>query len=151
MPDTLSYLLDTNILLHWIRGNKVAENIEGQFHLRASPFRPQICEVTLGEIEAFARDAKWDVSRRGKLKELKRDLISIGISDYRIVESYADMSSLARAKGWAIFHDKNDLWIAAATRVTGARLLTMDKGFIPLRDEGELEVIILDSKTGFQL
>lgn len=25
------YLLDTNALLHWIRGKQIAENIDGQF------------------------------------------------------------------------------------------------------------------------
>lgn len=58
MPNSPTYLLDTGILLHWVRGSDVAEVIEGQFQLRASNFRPLICEVTLGEIEAFARSEK---------------------------------------------------------------------------------------------
>jgi hypothetical protein len=49
------YLLDTGILLHWVRGSSVAAAIDREFELRRSPLRPLICEVTLGEIEAFAR------------------------------------------------------------------------------------------------
>jgi predicted nucleic acid-binding protein len=151
MAGAATYLLDTNILLHWIRGGKIAENIDGQFQLRTSGFRPLICEVTLGEMEAFARDNKWKEARRAKLRELKKELIAVDISDYRLVEAYADLSTLARSKGWAIFHDKNDLWIAAATRVTGSTLLTMDRSaFGPLRNAGELDVIILDPKTGYR-
>jgi len=47
---------------------------------------------------------------------------------------------------------KNDLWIAAATRITSVTLLTMDRAaFEPLRDGGHLDVIILDPKTGLRL
>ena len=109
MADTPTYLLDTAILLHWIRGSKVAQTIDGQFQLRSSNFRPLICEVSFGEVEAFARSEKWGESQRNKPKELKKDLVSIDISDARVIEAYADLSTLAKANGWAIFHDKNDL------------------------------------------
>lgn len=55
MSTATTYLLDTGILLHWVRGSKVATVIDGQFQLRAANFRPLICEVSLGEIEAFSR------------------------------------------------------------------------------------------------
>src|SRR5213593_304338 len=113
MPNTPAYLLDTGILLHWIRGSKVATVIDGQFQLRAASFRPLICEVSLGEIEAFARIQKWGEQRRNKLKEL----IAVDTSDSRVIEAYADLSSLAQSNGWGIFHGKNDLWVGAATRV----------------------------------
>ena len=76
--------------------------MDAQFQLRASGFRPLICEVTLGEMEAFARDQKWKATRRDKLKELKTELVTVDISDYRVIEAYADFSTLARSKGWAI-------------------------------------------------
>jgi len=61
--------------------------------------------------------------------------VAVDISDTRVIDAYADFSTLARANGWPIFHDKNDLWIAAATRVSGATLLTTDStGFKPLCD-----------------
>ena len=146
------YLLDTNVLLHWIRGKQIAENIDGQFDLRAAAFRPLICEVTLGEIEAFALDSKWGDARRKKLSELRTRLVAVDISDSRVIQSYARFSTLAKEHGWAIFHDKNDLWIAAATEVSGATLLTTDSAaFIPLRDGKHLDVIVLDAKTGWRV
>lgn len=146
------FLLDTNLLLHWIRGKQIAENIDAQFQLRAAAFRPLICEVTLGEIEAFARGAKWGEERRKKLSELRTRLVAVDISDSRVIQSYAEFSTLAKAHGWAIFHDKNDLWIAAATQVSGATLLTTDgAAFLPLRDGKHLDVIVLDAKTGWKL
>src|SRR5438093_12712406 len=114
MAISRTYLLDTGILLHWVRGKTVAENIDSQFQLRTSSFRPLICEVTLGEMEAFALDEKWKDTRREKLRQLKRELVIVDISDHRVIEAYAKFSTLARSNGWAIFHDKNYLWIAAA-------------------------------------
>jgi tRNA(fMet)-specific endonuclease VapC len=151
MPSTPTYLLDTGILLHWVRGSKVATVVDGQFQLRAANFRPLICEVSLGEIEAFARTEKWGEQKRSKLKELKKELIVVDISDSRVIEAYADLSSLAKANGWGIFHGKNELWVGAATRVTGAALLTADKDFLPLRDGKHLDVILLDAMTGWKL
>ena len=151
MPNATTDLLDTGILLHWVRGSKVATVVDGQFQLRAASFRPLICEVSLGEIEAFARAQKWGEPKRAKLKELKKELIAVDISDSRVIDAYADLSSLAKSNGWAIFHGKNDLWVAAATRVAGATLLTVDKDFLPLRDGNHLDVIMLDAMTGWKL
>ena len=151
MANPPTYLLDTGILLHWVRGSKVAAVVDGQFRLKAASFRPLICEVSLGEMEAFARTEKWGEQKRTKLKELKKDLIAVDISDSRVIEAYADLSSLAKANGWAIFHGKNDLWVGAATRFSGATLLTVDKDFLPLRDGKHLDVILLDAMTGWRL
>ena len=146
-----TYILDTGILLHWVRGSKVATVVDGQFQLQAANFRPLICEVSLGEMEAFARTEKWGEQKRTKLKELKKELITVDISDSRVIEAYVDLSSLAKANGWGIFHGKNDLWVGAATRVSGATLLTVDKDFLPLRDGKHLDVILLDAMTGWKL
>jgi tRNA(fMet)-specific endonuclease VapC len=151
MPNSPTYLLDTAVLLHWVRGSKVATVIDGQFQLHAASFRPLICEVSLGEIEAFARAQKWGEPKRAKLKELKKELIAVDISDSRVVDAYANLSSLAKSNGWGIFHKQNDLWIGAATRVSGATLLTMDKDFLPMRDGKHLDVIMLDAMTGWKL
>ena len=151
MANTPTYLLDTSVLLHWVRGSKVAVVVDGQFQLRTANFRPLICEVSLGEIEAFARTAKWGEEKRSKLKELKKELIAVDISDSRVIDAYADLSSMARSSGWSIFNGKNDLWVGAATRVTGATLLTTDKDFLPLRDGKHLDVILLDAMTGWKL
>ncbi len=151
MPNTPAYLLDTGILLHWVRGSKVATVVNTQFQLQTASFRPLICEVSLGEIEAFARTQKWGDQKRSKLKELRKELVLVDISDSRVIDAYADLSSLAKSNGWSIFHGKNDLWIGAAVRVAGATLLTTDKDFRPLRDGKHLDVILLDATTGWKL
>ena len=146
------YLLDTNVLLHWLRGSKVCQTIDGQFQLTASSFRPLISEVTLGELEAFAMSAKWGDERKKKLAEVKSKLVVVDLSDDRIMKAYAEFSTLAKEQGLAIFHDKNDLWIAASTKVTGATVLTTDgKAFLALRDGKHLNAVVLDPQTGWQV
>lgn len=100
------YLLDTNVLLHWLRGSKVSGTIDGQFQLTAGGFRPLICEVTLGEMEAFAMSNKWGEDRKRKLSEVKTNLVVVDLSDDRIMRAYAEFSTLAKEQGLAIFHDK---------------------------------------------
>jgi hypothetical protein len=57
----------------------------------------------------------------------------------------ADEPQRVLVYGWAILHDKNDLWIAATT------LLSTDKSaFHPLRDSNHLNVVLLDPKTGLR-
>ncbi|MBN8456923.1 MAG: type II toxin-antitoxin system VapC family toxin [Verrucomicrobia bacterium] len=146
------YLLDTNVLLHWLRGSSVCGTIDGQFGLTASAFRPLVCEVTLGEIEAFAMSSKWGEAKRQKLSEVRRKLVVVDLTDARIYRSFAEYSTLAKERGFAIFHDKNDLWIAAAAKVSGATVLTTDaKGFKPLRDGQHLDVVVLDPQTGWAI
>jgi hypothetical protein len=56
-----------------------------------------------------------------------------------------------KTNGWGIFNAKNDLWIGAATKVSGATLLTMDKDFQPFRDGKHLAVTLIDAKSGWTI
>ena len=142
------FLLDTSVLLHWVRDDHIAQAVEERYHLEGSPFRPLVCEVSLGEMLAFSRQLKWGAAKQRRLGELWKRLVVVNLSDRRIHETYADLSTLARQKGWAIFNAKNDLWIAAAARVTEAHLLTLDTDFRPLRSEAGWAIDVLDAQTG---
>ena len=147
------YLLDTNIVLHWTRsGSPVAAEVEREFQLAASPFKPLVCEVTLGEMLAFARGRNWGAARLAQWAEVEKRLTVVSIGNHAIHEAYADLHSRAKARGLAIQHDHNDLWIGATARVTGARLLSTDaKAFLPLREDGSLDVVVVDAHTGVVL
>jgi predicted nucleic acid-binding protein len=105
----LAYLLDTTVLLHWTRGKEQAAVIEEQFNLLASPLRPLVCEVSLGEMLAFSRNPQWSQSQRQRMEAIHEHVTVIDISDRRVLEAYADLSTLAQAARWGIFHGKNDL------------------------------------------
>jgi predicted nucleic acid-binding protein len=146
-----SYLLDTTVLLHWTRGDHQAKSIDEQFHLTESPLRPLVCEVSLGEMLAFSRSLKWGPAKQRRLAEVEQWAVVIDISDSRVREAYADLSTLARSSGWALFHGKNDLWVGAAAHVARAHLLTMDVDFMPLVGRSDWRVTVLDPRTATPL
>lgn len=148
MDSHRAYLLDTNIVLHWTReGSPVAEEIERQFKLSSSPFRPLICEVTLGEMLAFARGRSWGKARMEQWANIEERLTVVPIGRRTIFEKYADIHSDARTRGLPIQHDHNDMWIAATSQAIGTQLLSTDaKAFLPLRDT--YDVVVLDAHTG---
>jgi len=135
------------VLLHWTRGGRQAEALDEQFHLSSSLMRPLVCEVSLGEMPAFSMSLKWGARRQDRLKELERHLGVVDISDRRVRQAYAELSTLAQVSGWSLFHGKNDLWVGAAAKVTEAHLLTMDTDFLPLRGRPGWLLTILDDKT----
>jgi predicted nucleic acid-binding protein len=141
------FLLDTAVLLHWIRDKSQAAEIDRQFNLATSPLRPLMCEVSLGELLAFSQNRQWGDRQRKRLQEVERRVTTVDISDRRVIEAYADLSTLARNSGWAIFNGKNDLWVGAAAKVTQAHLLTMDTDFQPLRGLPGWRVTVLDAHT----
>ncbi len=145
------YLLDTTVLLHWTRGKSQAEELERQFHLGQSPLRPLVCEVSLGELLSFSRNPQWSDKQRERMLHIERHVTPVDISNRSVLEAYADISTLAQSSGWSLFNGKNDLWIAAATAVTGAHLLTMDKDFEPLRGREGWRVSLLDIRTALPL
>jgi len=144
-----SYLLDTAILLHWTRDTAQAKAIDQQFQLSQLRMRPLICEVSIGEMLAFSRSRKWGSQKQQRLKDIvERQTVIVRISDPRVMDAYADLSTLAKSSGWSLFHEKNDLWVGAATRASGSHLLTMDTDFLPLRNVRGWTVTVLDEKTG---
>lgn len=145
------YLLDTTVLLHWVRDSKQAQTVERQFQLSTSPLRPLICEVSLGEMRAFSRSMNWGATKLERLSRIEREFAAVDISDPRVLDAYADLSTLARRSGWSIFHGKNDLWVGAATFATQTHLLTMDEDFLPLRGREGWLTTVLDPRTAIAL
>ena len=144
----LPFLLDTTVLLHWTRASRQAQAIVQRFHLAESSLRPLACEVSVGEMLAFSRSLGWGPQKRERLAEIERQLVVVDISDRRVMEAFADLSTVAQRLGWSLFHGKNDLWVAAAAKATGAHLLSMDKDFLPLVHAEGWHVTILDDRTG---
>jgi predicted nucleic acid-binding protein len=143
-----AYLLDTNVVLHATRqGSQVAAAVEAQFKLSQSPFRPAICEVTVGELSAFA--LSWGEKRRELLRQTLDRFLIIPISRPAIHQRWGELYSFARSKGLAIQHDHNDVWIGATAHVAGFTLLSTDNAaFYPLRGTPWVDVHVLDPKTG---
>jgi len=142
------YLLDTNIVLHATRQNSpVSAALDAQFRLSQLSFRPAVCEVSIGELWAFARG--WGERRRDLLRRTIDELLVVPIGRQAIYLRWAELYSHARAHGLQIQHDHNDVWIAATAHVAGLRLLSADgMAFLPLRATPWVDVIVVEPKTG---
>ena len=125
------YLLDTNILVAYIRQGALGAYIEGRFALRASPYKPMICVVSVGEVLALARKFAWADEKVGRMQRLLRQLVRIDISDDRVLNAYSELAEFTRTHETV---PQNDIWIAATAKATGAKLLTTDKHFDQFHD-----------------
>ena len=74
MPSASGYLLDTNILLHLLRGKELGQSIDQRFSLRSTIANCIIPVVTVGEMESLARKFKWG---QDKITELKKNLLML--------------------------------------------------------------------------
>lgn len=145
MGTTRDYLLDTGILILYARASTAGKAIEDRFHFRASPFKPMVSVVTLGEVRAFARYRGWGAEKVAQLEGILRNVVPIDISSAEVIEAYAQIDAAAKANGWTL--GNNDTWIAATAKATGATLLTTDKDFDPLHKEF-ISRVYIDPHTG---
>ena len=127
MIAVLAYLLDTNILLALMRSNALGKSIEATYGLQASLNRSLISVVTVGEMLSLGRQFGWGKTKLDALEAMLRQLVWIDINDSQILDAYGEIDHASRALGHKM--GKNDVWIAATARVSGATLLTTDLDF----------------------
>ena len=121
------YLLDTNILVHFVRGSALWTQVRDAYQLLTAEPRPLVSVVTAGELRSLATQWKW---AGRKLDQVEFALASFEVYDILIPElirTYALIDAHCESVGQPM--GKNDLWIAATAAVTGARLLTTDRDF----------------------
>lgn len=142
------YLLDTGVLLTLVRGQALGRSIDQRFGLRAAKQRPLVCIVTHGELRVLARRNNWGRQKRAALQTTLDNLVTVDISHPAVIEAYVELDLLSQAHpAGARNMGKNDLWIAAAAKTTGAMLLTLDQDFahlIPTHVAG----VIIDPQPG---
>jgi predicted nucleic acid-binding protein len=80
MAKATAYLLDTNILVHLIRGKAVGLAIEAHFALRGALNRCVISVVTVGEMYALARKWNWGANKLAELQKLLSQLVWVDIN-----------------------------------------------------------------------
>ena len=119
------YLLDTNILLHAIRGSSTWQDFKAAYDPLMIEPRPTYSVVAEGEIRSIAEQRKWNRVRREQMEFLLGYVRRLDISDADILQSYAAIDSFSLLAGVRMW--KNDIWIAATANVTGSVLLTTDR------------------------
>jgi tRNA(fMet)-specific endonuclease VapC len=134
------YLLDTGILIHYVRGSSVYQTVEANEKLTEQDCIPFISVVTMGEILSFATQLSWGQAKLQSLKNLFSKLVVLDInsSDDKLMQTYAEIDSYSKNKlpddklGASFTMGKNDIWIASTARVANATLLTTDNDFAHL-------------------
>ena len=123
-------LLDTNILVHLIRKDRIGEALSEYFSIRTAGTKNAICVVTIGEIKSLSYQLNWGVGKTTAAQDILLELVKISIDNPSIYEAYAQIDTHCRKNGISV--GKNDLWIAATAVATGYDLLTLDNDFDPL-------------------
>lgn len=53
------FLVDTNVVVHYVRASWLADEVESRFNLRHRQERPLLCVVSIGELFALTRKLNW--------------------------------------------------------------------------------------------
>lgn len=148
----MRYVLDTNILLHYMRESALSVRIDEQYNPLDSTLHDAILSVvSVGEIKALAKINHWGKKKMEKLDLLLDELLITDINSEDLLERYAEIDAFSHGKladrplGMSARKmGKNDLWIAATTSVLNASLLTTDLDFNHLNDAFlDLQLVML--------
>ena len=127
---TVSFLLDTNILLAYLRYNLLGRYIEATYGLDQLQTPPIISVVTEGEVRAFALERGWGVRKIADMERRIAALDVVPLPILTVIDAYARIDNYCTRGGFVL--SKNDLWIAATAHATGTTILTTDRDFDPL-------------------
>ena len=132
----MTYLLDTNILLIYLRDNATRQWIDKTHAPLGAGNIPVISVVSVGEIRSLALRNNWGKQKQQQLEALLNQLVVADINAEDVFERYAEIDAFSQGKliGRPLGQSarnmgKNDLWIAATASVAHARLLTTDADF----------------------
>ena len=136
------YLLDTSVILPLVRGNALGTHIDQRFGLQASAQRPFVSVVSLGEVRVLAKRNDWGEAKLRSLSNALDNLVVVDINHAAVIDAYVELDLVSQSHpDGARNMGKNDLWIAACPKATGAILLTTDNDFthlIPDHLDGEV-------------
>ena len=139
------FLLDTNLLLGFIRQAPWAIQARAEFNLGDQDVMAFTSVVCQGEILALAEKNGWGSGKRTRLENVLKDVPTLSIDNERILDAYARIDAWTHGKPvnsprnapppkTAVPMKQNDIWIAATAHASGAELLSADKDFAHLDD-----------------
>ncbi len=145
------YLIDTNILVYYIRNDSRIKFIDENFNLLSAMDTSIISVVTEAEIKSIALQLNWGQPKQRILTMLLQKFLIADINVQKIVDTYAEIDAFSQGRlkslplmGSARIMGKNDLWIAATASVYDLTLLTTDNDFSHLAEEFlELQIVSL--------
>jgi len=127
------FVLDTNIVLAYIRQSPQYLDAERRLRLTADDVQLIISVVTISEIRVLARRNGWGEKKTAQLDSfIEQTLFVVDVSSGapELLDAYVEIDYFSNGRSMG----KNDLWIAATAKVTGATLVTTDGDFDHLGD-----------------
>lgn len=127
------FVLDTNIVLAYIRQSPQYLNAESRLNLTADDAQLIVSVVTVGEIRVLAQRNGWGEKKTAQLDSfIEQTLFIVDVSSGapELLDAYVEIDCFSKGRSMG----KNDLWIAATAAVTGASLVTTDGDFDHLGD-----------------
>lgn len=134
----MTVTIDTNILLHLLRGSYLVPAIREELERLETEDTIILSIVSIGEIESIAHQRNYGKKKRGYLKKLIKDFLVVPVTSLDLVERYAEVDAYSQGKLTenslpenlsSRNMGKNDLWIAATASITNSILITTDRDF----------------------
>jgi tRNA(fMet)-specific endonuclease VapC len=134
----MDFVLDTNILVYFVRSDEYIRQLESQFSLFSSNNATFIFVVSVGEIRSLAYQFDWGEGKLKRMNYFLQALRPYPIDGDEITAAYADIDAFSNgvhptmklpSDTSARNMGKNDLWIAATTTLFNATLITSDNDF----------------------
>jgi len=94
----MSYLWDTNILLHYLNNTTTAKQIQQGYDLLNLRNRQVISVVSLGEIKSLAKRRNWGINKLNRLLKLLERFVVADINVEEIIEKYAEIDAFSQGK-----------------------------------------------------
>ena len=133
-----TFVLDTTMVLGYIRAAAYAEYTEKRFSVWVPPNIAIVSVVTIGEIYSLSMQFGWGDGKQKKLKDILNKIPVVNINHPEVLGRYAEIDAFSQGKhpskklptGMTSRNmSKNDIWIAATGSVLNAILLATDHDF----------------------
>ena len=136
-----SYLLDTGVLVGYVRGAAFAGYVDKKFAPSRAPNLATISVASVAELYSLALIRNWGAAKQNTLSSLLRTMPATPIRQPSILKKFAEIDafnyrkhpSLPQPSSGHTMGD-NDIWVAATASVLNATLLTTDHDFDHLHD-----------------
>ena len=92
------YLLDTNIVIHYVRASTTFDKVNTKLSLFSTSSKLYFSEVSRGEILSFAKRNRWRQRKLERLEDFLSTLKITPISSEGIHEAYADIDAYSQSK-----------------------------------------------------
>ena len=132
----MNYLLDTGILLIYIRSSSLAQDINNLYDPLSHANTPIISVVNIGEIKSLAIRNGWGKHKMSLMEKFLHQFLIADINVESVIQRYAEIDAFSQGRlpgkplGLSSRNmGKNDLWVAATASVLQATLLTTDHDF----------------------